>query len=691
MESINNNNNQDTKKLLYNLNDYDVNDYCPHIFNHFLNPYLNSKCERIIYDTDNQKNNSILYSRNLSIIQNPLKLFDYYGYTQTKNLLDSYLLNNLSLDKILINNPQNLSFGSINREGCIFSLSLNDTGNLLACSNQKNLVEIWDLENKKLKKVIDAHSEIITDVEFLHKDQENNSFLTSSIDKTIKLWKNNKTIHTFIEHSDWVTCVAVREDNQQFISGCVSSVVKIWDIVTQRVVASIINNKADRKILQTVNSINYFKTNPNIFAISLRSGEVRLFDLRIQNKGRNEKTILKNVGMINCFRAHDKKLNLTRINHNDTYMLTSNRDSSIRLWDIRNLKNIQNDKKSFVSEYNKHKCIGYNIECNFYINEKYIITGSENSHIYIYDINNCNNYKEIPTQQKCINLIKPIPNSYNFCYSALEDISIFIWSPKKNIYKCYEKRYLENTKDKKNEDYLYSLNEQDKEIKEFEETERSKSLCNKLIEEIMSEYGDMILNIFHSNNLTYSSLINFDSLIEIIQKKGDDDSLKLLELINEKFLEKLKENFISGYIKNKKKDKNETEKLKTNETKTIKENKIKREIKCINCISDTKKNNLDKSKNIYNSVDENILSELLILPNDYDFLSQKENIINTIINDKKEKNENQINISDNQEKITRNKLYDKENEDEKEEKLEVIVNIEEDKEVKNNSIYNKLI
>ena len=690
MESINNNESQDMKKLSYNTNDFNIrNEYCPHIFDHFLNPYLNSKCEKIIFDIDNQKNNSILYSRNLSVIQNPLKSFNYYGYTQSKNLLDSYLINNLSLDKILINNPQNLSFGSINREGCIFSLSLNDTGNLLASSNQKNLVEIWDLENKKLKKIIDAHSEIITDVEFFHKDQENNTFLSSSIDKTIKLWKNYKTAHTFIEHNDWVTRIAVREDNKQFISGCVSSVVKIWDILTQRVVGSIINNKNDHKILSTVNSINYFRTNPSIFAISFRSGEVSLYDLRVQNKARNEKSILKNVGLIQSFKAYDKKLNLARLNHNDTYILTSNRSSSIRLWDIRNIKNIQNDE-NFVSEYNKHRCIGYNIECNFYINEKYIITGSENSHIYIYDVNNSNNYKEIPTQQKCINLIKPIPNSYDFVYSALEDICIFIWSSKKNILKCYEKLYSEKNKDQKKDDYIFSLNEQDKEIKDFEETERSKSLCNKLIEEIMSDYGDMILRIFHNNNLTYSNLINFDSLIEIIQKRGDGESKKLLELINEKFLEKLKDNFISGFNKSKKKDKNEitNEKTKADEKKTVGK---KREIKCINCLSDIEKNKLNGSNNIYNSVDENILNQLLMLPNDYQFLSEKENEAKNSMNEKNETSGNQININDSQEKITRNKLYDKENEEEKEEKLEVIVNIEEDKEIKNNSIYNKLI
>jgi len=47
----------------------------------------------------------------------------------------------------------------------------------------------------------------------------------------------------------------------------------------------------------------------------------------------------------------------------------------------------------------------------------------------------------------------------------------------------------------------------------------------------MSECGDSILRIFHSNNLTYSSGMNFENLMDIIQKKNDPESLKVLNMV----------------------------------------------------------------------------------------------------------------------------------------------------------------
>jgi hypothetical protein len=48
----------------------------------------------------------------------------------------------------------------------------------------------------------------------------------------------------------------------------------------------------------------------------------------------------------------------------------------------------------------------------------------------------------------------------------------------------------------------------------------------------MSECGDLILRVFHSNNLTYSSGMNFENLYEIIQKKNDPESMKIINMVN---------------------------------------------------------------------------------------------------------------------------------------------------------------
>ena len=648
MESINSKIDNENKKLIFDINNTNNNieyKYCPHIKNHFLNSFINSSFEKInLSPPENtlkekeKTQNKFLYINNLSLLQNNFKSFNYLGYKQTSNLFNSFLCNNFSLDYYLLNNPQNLSINGMIREGCIFCLNFNDTGNLMGSSTQDNMMEIWDISSKKLKKAFQPHSELVADIEFFHNELDNQCILTCSLDKTIKLWKNYKSVHTFMEHSDWVKCLNIRQDNIQFLSGCVSSVVKLWDIPTQRIIASIKNCNKDPKVLPTVNSLHFLNNNQSMFIVGLRSGEIKLYDMR-------EKTtkyeFTKNVGLVHCFKAHNKKLNNAVLNSTDKYLITSSRDSIIRLWDFRKLPNINDTEESikknkkYIYEYNKHKCVGYNIGCSFYNNEQYIITGSEDYCFYIYDIFNPNNYQKNKTQQKCINFLKPIPNSYDICFSGIEDISIYVWNARKNITKYYQQKNFGNGNDVEEE------NDGDKFLEEIEETDNSKLLCNKLIEDIMTECGDSILRIFHKQNLTYSGGISFETLINIVRESNDIESKNILRTINEKLKEKIIESFISGAKKKVKEDK---------KTENNKKNMItKKEIKCLECQNKDKNiiNNdiKDDENNIFNSVNREQLYELLILPNKYGFNENKENKENN--ENKNIKEFNSINIAPN--------------------------------------------
>ena len=607
------------KKLLFDVNKTDLiieNEYCPHIYDHFLNTYMNSKFKKInISHIESQpepklenKDKKLIYIPNLSILQNSFKSFYYYGYNQTKNIFNSFLVNNLTLDWVLLNNPQNFSFKSMNKEGCIFAMNFNDTGNLMGSTNHHNTIEIWDLKTKQIKTILSSHSEIVTGIEFFHKNEDNESFITCSLDKTIKLWKNYKNIHTFLEHSDWVRCISIRDDNTRFLSGCVSSVIKLWDIPSRRIIGSIINQNPDINTLTTVNSLNFMNNDPNLFIIGLRSGEVKICDSRIQNK--NDK-YQKNIGIVQTFKAHKNKLNTVKLNRNDKYILTSGRDSCLRLWDLRKLptKDYEQDKYC-INEFNKHKCVGYNIECNFYLDENYIMTGSENGNIYIYDICNNNIYYTIKTSLKCINLIKQIPNTCNIAFTGLEDISIFIWNAHKNLLKFYEK-YCYNENNTNNEDNNYDDSDNENDLNDIEIKDKNSQLCSNLIEEVMTECGDLILKLFHSHNLTYSNGINLEKLNEIIQNSKDDKAAEVFKKITDKFMKKMLENLLNNSIKSNKDKK--IEKKKENK-KVIQKN----EIKCLEC-GKSNNNKKEDGNNIFNSVDRELLSQLLFLPNNYGF------------------------------------------------------------------------
>ena len=183
--------------------------------------------------------------------------------------------------------------------------------------------------HKKIEKVITDHQQIVTEVTFFHNNS--NRFLSCSLDKTIKLFNSYTCIHTFTEHSDWVRCVNISDSNNFFLSGCVSSVVKLWDLQSRQVISSLYNSEHSSESLLTVNSLQFFRNNDYNFLIGLRDGSVKLCD-----------SITKKIEVNSQFRAHSTKLNSVKLNKANTYLLSSGRDSTLKIWDMRMLPSSMN-------------------------------------------------------------------------------------------------------------------------------------------------------------------------------------------------------------------------------------------------------------------------------------------------------------------------------------------------------------
>jgi len=73
---------------------------------------------------------------------------------------------------------------------------------------------------------------------------------------------------------------------------------------------------------------------------------------------------------------------------------------------------------------------------------------------------------------------------------------------------------------------------------DFEET------TLKLVEEFMSEYGDLILKVLHKNNFTYSYGMTWENLVRIVTQEDDEDSKELLRKFNDELIKKMQNYFI---------------------------------------------------------------------------------------------------------------------------------------------------
>ena len=294
-------------------NNYNKINFCDHLKSKSFNFYLDNMFN---FDPKNKTK----------------RFFNYKNKSKeiTKNYFESLYIENLNLEWVALYNTNNLSNpNNINRDGCIFTLDFDEQGTLMASSTHNHSIEIWDLQQKKVKKILNDHKEIVTGIQFLKNTGNFQStfskyMMTCSLDKTIRLWKDFSLVTTFIEHNDWIRCISVSKSNDFFLSGCVSSVVKLWDMEKRKVINSITNTNLEPELLNTVNSLQFFNNSDSVFVSGLRDGSVKMFDTRTFK-------------LINEFKAHKVKLNSVKISRSDNYLLSSGRDSVARLWDIRNL------------------------------------------------------------------------------------------------------------------------------------------------------------------------------------------------------------------------------------------------------------------------------------------------------------------------------------------------------------------
>lgn len=620
-----------------------INTFCPHLLNHHYNNFINNKLDSLIYNANSSENQNqskfiqrnIFYTNTYPKYYSPVIFNKSERYTTMENTSNSLFLSNIGIESIFIPKGRNLENSPVNREGCVFVVSFDDNAEYMAISNHSFIhnIDIWDFKQKKVIKTINVHKEIATGVQFFHGNKD--MFLTCSLDKTIKLWKNFNNVHTFLEHSDWVRCVCINQSNTKFLSGCVSSVVKLWDLPTRRVISTMPNTTSCNDTLNTINTLLFLNRNENLFIAGYRNGEVKIFDTRIKCSVKGASESLISTGISQQFYAHSSKMNSVKLNLTENYLMTSGRESMLCLWDMRKLPSGQNVLKNYkncIQRYTKHKCKGYNIDANFFCKDKYLITGSEDSFIYIYDIISGEVAYKIPFRYNCINIVKPIPKTYcSFACTGLEELSVFIMGPKKNLSKIADQRNEE--KKGKNEGKTKALGQNVNNSNNiFDQTDTFQEHYMTILEQIMTEYGDDILRIFHTRNLPYSSGTSFENFYEILRNGGDQESVKIANDIYQKILKSLLTCF-----SNKNSNDTENENKKENNEK---EDNIKIEIKNKNIVcSGCKRENIHL---IEKRIESKLNQFLLRFENRLNFNEKKDNINKDDEKEGKEINEKNI-------------------------------------------------
>ncbi|CCH42325.1 putative WD repeat-containing protein [Wickerhamomyces ciferrii] len=285
----------------------------------------------------------------------------------------------------------------------IYAMKFSPDGKFLASAGKGNIIKIWkviaspldrmeqsstpstngfqglnlnDLENdhdtKKTMyasvfqdvpyRIFSGHQHDILSLDW----SKNNFLLSSSMDKTVKLWNVNQSncLRTYT-HGDFVPSIKFHPtDDRFFLSGCLDHKVRLWSILDNEV-----SYEFDCKNLVTAVS---FTPNGNLTIAGTFNGNLYFLDTKnlelrhslVINQKKNNNNGSKVTGIETFFDKDDVKV-----------LITTN-DSRIRLLSLRQrqlieyFKGLENNSSQIIATVSEDK--------------KYIISGSENHWVYIW-------------------------------------------------------------------------------------------------------------------------------------------------------------------------------------------------------------------------------------------------------------------------------------------------------------------
>jgi len=278
-------------------------------------------------------------------------------------------------------------------EGPIWALSFSKNGKYLASGGQDRIVRVWILysevqdymaspdafdakqnlmKKKKISPVFRSypyryyrgHTSDILDLSWSKTD----FLISSSMDKTVRLWhvKHNECLRIF-QHEDFVTSIRFHpKDDRYFLSGSLDSKIRLWSIQEEKVVYW--NDIND----QLITSVGF--SHDGSFAIAgTFKGDAIFYEFE---------KLKYNTQIKVCNPKLEKKVTgiepYPRMTSGPDSILFTTTDSRIRLFQL--------DDKSCSKEYKGLTNKSGQIKASFSDDGKYIICGSEDRQVYIWNV-----------------------------------------------------------------------------------------------------------------------------------------------------------------------------------------------------------------------------------------------------------------------------------------------------------------
>ncbi|KXZ50190.1 hypothetical protein GPECTOR_17g827 [Gonium pectorale] len=253
----------------------------------------------------------------------------------------------------------------------IASVKFAPSGGLLATGSADKTVGLWNLTTGARLRTFSGHAAGISDVAW----HPNERYLaTAADDHSLKLWdvETGACLRTLTGHTNYVFCCNFDAPGHMLASGSFDETLRLWDVRTGKCLREVPAHS------DPVTAVHFSYDGTMLVSSSL-DGLIRLWDTQT---GHCLKTL---------FDKDSPPVSFAMFSPNAKYVLCNTLDSRARIWDYERGRTVRMYDGGHV---NKQFCLSSGF-CTSDLGH-WIVTGSEDSSVYVYDLNTQNVVARIP-------------------------------------------------------------------------------------------------------------------------------------------------------------------------------------------------------------------------------------------------------------------------------------------------------